>query len=149
ISTSESVRLWKAGTWEPGINVPLEYSNYGYLPGLVGFSPDNRLLAYAKSGLTLALLDRETGEEVALLPLPGPQSMGGVNLWFTADGSHVAVGCEGLTATVWNLRGLREELARIGLDWNTPGIPPAPSSPPIRIEVTVDSGNFDFTNVTG
>jgi tetratricopeptide (TPR) repeat protein/WD40 repeat protein len=143
-STSEGLKLIQMGTWETRWTIPLVQSNYGSYAGLVGFSPDNRHLAYAKSAKTIALVNRETGEEVAQLPLDGPFSMNGLNFSFSADGAKLAVGREQMTGTVWDLRTLRAELDKIGLDWEGPSFPAAPTPATGKLFVTIDPGEENF-----
>src|SRR5262249_1638891 len=72
--------------------------------------------------------------------------MGGVNLWFTSDGAEIGVGVEGLTATIWDLRNLRQELAKIGLDWDGPPFPPASQALTGPMTLAVEVGDVDLSS---
>jgi WD40 repeat protein/tetratricopeptide (TPR) repeat protein len=90
------------------------------------FSPDGALAAFGQSdgSIQLVLPDR-ADEEIARLPSPevGRITPGG----FSPDGALLlARGHESGTVYVFNLRRLREQLAELGLDWDSPRYRPEP-----------------------
>jgi WD40 repeat protein/tRNA A-37 threonylcarbamoyl transferase component Bud32 len=97
----------------------------GEHPGVMAFSPDGRLLAVADSPTLVKLYRAGSAEEIATLPAPDPQML--VELAFSPDGSRLAANTEGNRAFVWDLRAIRAELSRLGLDWALPDYPPAES----------------------
>ena len=102
----------------------------------MAFSPDTRLLAVRKSAAEVQLLSPEDGREIARLP--------GNRLWplcFSPDGTLLAVVEDEARVRLWDLRLLRQELAKLNLDWDLPPYPSAPNAPtpkPLRIEVATD-----------
>jgi serine/threonine protein kinase/tetratricopeptide (TPR) repeat protein/WD40 repeat protein len=117
-------RLYRAGTWEPG-------------PQLGAGQPHDAMAGVAILGQpngVYRLVDLDTGRELALLEDPdlnsGPAT-------FTPDGTKLVVATrDGLR--VWDLRGIRRELAKLGLDWKAPQYPPAEEQkdqPPLELVV--------------
>jgi Tfp pilus assembly protein PilF len=56
---------------------------------------------------------------------------------FSPDGSQlVAGGVQSNLLYIWDLRALRAELKKLGLDWDRPDYPPAPpAAPPLQVRV--------------
>lgn len=122
-------RFWEVGSWRPGRRIPRPGSIN--LAGHSAFSPDGTLLAVVDSPFTVCLLDAPTGRRLATLESPDPHLIH--CLRFSPDSSLLAVGWDGHNATqVWNLRSIRQNLARLGLDWNLAPYPPQPPHPPSR-----------------
>jgi WD40 repeat protein len=120
--------IWEAGQW----TARHQFTNdAGPGSSLMSFSPDARLLAVRKSAEEVQLLDPATGLEVACLP--------GATLTprcFNPDGTRLVVLEGDRRLRVWDLRRLRQELAKMNLDWELPPYPPAPDlPPPVRIEI--------------
>ena len=93
---------------------------------MVAFSRDGKTLAGAHSQKVVRLFNAATGERLADLEPPNPWIV--TALSFSPDGTQLAV-CEGREALhLWDLRYIREELTKMGLDWDLPPYPPAPSS---------------------
>jgi serine/threonine protein kinase/WD40 repeat protein len=133
LTTSGGCRLWRTGTWEEGPT----------LGGLRGcFAPDGRSLAVEGGGGSIRLVEADSGAEVA--HLEGPVHTHVIPLCFSPSGTQlVAVNPETETLVIWDLRALRQELQRLGLDWDAPPYPPAPAGAPLpRIDVDVVLGNF-------
>lgn len=113
-STIQGLFVWDTATWQRRWFTPRES---GAWSGPAAFSPDSRIIAYARSPYEILLLDAGSGEELARLPVPGHHQISGVQLWFSRDGGQLAVSGKGKSTSVWNLRAIREELANLGLDW--------------------------------
>jgi hypothetical protein len=127
-TTGEGGRIWSVDTWRAG--PPL-----GGV-GPVAFSPDSRLLAaYAGYG-AIRLLDPATGREFARLE--DPEQDPARRFCFSGDGAHLASVIWARQSThLWDLRAIREQLARMDLDWDLPPYPPATPNDdrPLRIEI--------------
>jgi WD40 repeat protein len=104
-------RLYAADTWEPGPQLgPGEPTDA---------TADLAVLRQANGVYRLAEL--ATGRELARLEDPEQNKGYAV---FTPDGTKlIAAARDGLR--VWDLRAIREDLARRGLDWDLPPYPPA------------------------
>jgi serine/threonine protein kinase/WD40 repeat protein len=109
--------------------------NAGGLPGVMAFSPDGRLLAVAHSPLVVKLYRADTAEEVAALPAPDPHILG--SLAFSPDGTRLVAGTEANRLFAWDLRAIRGELARLGLDWDP--VPPPPADPAVGPAARVEA----------
>ncbi|HKI37164.1 MAG TPA: protein kinase [Gemmataceae bacterium] len=127
VSAAEGGRILTVGTWEEGPAIP---------SGVMAFSPDGNLLAVDAGQGVILLLDPATGHEKARLEDPHQD----VANWlgFTPDGTRlVAVSDDGKAIHVWDLKRIRAELARLGLDWDASPYPeradPAPGSLEVRV----------------
>jgi serine/threonine protein kinase/WD40 repeat protein len=122
-------RILTVGTWEEGATV--HWSEAG-----AAFAPDGNLLAVETGQGVIRLLDPATGREKARLEDPRQDLAGW--LGFTPDGTRlVALSGDGKAIHVWDLQGIRAELARLGLDWDAPPYPeravPAPGPLGVRV----------------
>jgi serine/threonine protein kinase/WD40 repeat protein len=113
LTTGGGCRLWKVGTWEEGLS---------FGGGLACFSPDGRLLAVGDAPGSIRLVECGSGTEVVRLDAPEPAFL--TPRCFTRDGACLFAAGETGTVAVWDLRMLRRELAKIGLDWDAPVYPP-------------------------
>jgi serine/threonine protein kinase/WD40 repeat protein len=122
-------RLWAVDSWQEGPSLGL--SNC-----VVVFSPDSRLVAVETGQNTVRLLDPATGREYARLEDPNQDRA--TQIAFSPDGTQLVVNGEAQSLHVWDLRAIRQELARRDLDWALPPYPPAaepPDMPPLRVVV--------------
>jgi len=84
----------------------------------------------------IRLVDPATGREFARVDHPEQDPARW--LCFSGDGVHLASVIWSQQSThVWDLRAIRAELARLGLDWDLPAYPPAAAGDerPLRIEL--------------
>jgi WD40 repeat protein len=104
--------LVRTADWSPGPALPKEIQGRGSQPA---FSPDGTLLAVGVESV-VHLVRVSDGSVVAHLQSPqtGTYLPG---LTFSPDGSHLALWWENGQLTLWDLHGLRLELAKRGLDW--------------------------------
>jgi serine/threonine protein kinase/WD40 repeat protein len=127
-TNADGGRLYAVGTWEPG-------------PQLGPGTPWDMTSELAVLGLPngiYRLVELATGRELARLEDPeqntGPAA-------FTPDGTKLVVAARnGLR--VWDLRRIRVELAKLGLDWEAPAYPPAANAKPKELQVQVDLGDL-------
>jgi Flp pilus assembly protein TadD len=109
--TANGGQLYAVGSWEPG-------------PQLGSGTPWDVTLELAVLGQTngiYRLVELATGRELARMEDP-EQNTGQAT--FTPDGTKLAVATkDGLR--VWDLRRIREELEKLGLDWDQPPYPRA------------------------
>ncbi|MBI5385942.1 MAG: protein kinase [Verrucomicrobia bacterium] len=132
--TGEEYCLWSLGDWHP--RWQLQREGGGDFPGVMAFSRDGRMLALTFSRNRVRLVDPPTGGEIASLEPPDAEWISG--LAFSPDGAQLAVSLDARGVRVWNLREVREQLARINLDWLAPALPVLPASPhtpPLQITV--------------
>jgi hypothetical protein len=131
-----SAQAYRVGTWEPGPR--LEAGR----PWDV--SPDSRLVVLGLAEGVYRLVELATGRELARLEDPDLYTGNAV---FTPDGTRLAVTAkDGLR--VWDLRRVRAELVKLGLDWDLPpyeSVKDGPAEAPLAVKV--DGGNvFPFWN---
>jgi WD40 repeat protein len=130
VTDNDGGRAYAVGSWEPGPRLG---------PGIPwDVSPDARLVVLGQVDGIYRLVARATGRELARLE--DPDQIGRAAI-FTPDGTRLVVAAEdGLR--VWDLRRLRKELDRLGLDWEAQPYPRAPEKAAEPLAVTVDYGDL-------
>jgi hypothetical protein len=89
------------------------------------------------------LVDPDTGREYARLEDPNQDRCRGYPA-FSPDGTKLIVIGETQSLHVWDLRAIREELAKLDLDWDAPPYPLKPlGEAVIPLQVNVDLGDLD------
>ena len=115
-TTGEDVRLYAAGSWTPGPR--LGRDQFGC------FSPDGKLAFLGTNEGDLRLVEIVTGRELARIELPERTTY---VFAMTPDGTKlVTPHTDGVR--VWDLRLIRAELGKLGLDWDALAFPPATRS---------------------
>ncbi len=126
-TTAGGLRLWAAGSWSKGPQIGGE---------VFAFSPDGTLLAVGTKHGTVQLVDPETGRQYARLESPNQSVVW--TLTFGRDGTQLVTTETDRSLHVWDLRAIRQQLAKMGLDWDLPPYAPASEvdeTQPLRIEV--------------
>jgi WD40 repeat protein len=126
----DDCRLWQVGTWR----FIKQLEGYGLWIGNAG------LLALHDVPGTIRLVVPDTGNEVYRLTVPESRPyMAGA---MTPDGStFVAYAIDGKVLYVWDLRLIRDQLRRLGMDWDIPEFSPSSEGKePDRIAVRVNTG---------
>jgi serine/threonine protein kinase/WD40 repeat protein len=104
-------RSWRVGSWELDRALPLKRASHS--PATLSVAADGTVgVVFTMSDVRL--LDPETLDEIMTLSTPQPELLQGVE--FSPDGKTLATSSSG-TVQVWNLPRLRQELAKLGLDW--------------------------------
>jgi eukaryotic-like serine/threonine-protein kinase len=123
-------RLYAVGTWKPGPQLG---------PG-TPWDATSELAVLGQTNGVYRLVELASGRELARLEDPeqntGPAA-------FTPDGTKlVAAAKNGLR--VWDLRHIRKELVRLGLDWDAPPYRPTgeAAGSPSELALEVDFGNL-------
>jgi WD40 repeat protein len=127
-------QLWRVETWEPG--PALGSADCGV------FSPDSSYVALGAKDGALRLVDVSSGREFARLE--DPKQRRTALITFHPDGTKLLTTSGEYDAIhVWDLRAIRQELAKLGLDWNRLAFPPQNDSPgPAALRLTVDLGEL-------
>jgi eukaryotic-like serine/threonine-protein kinase len=127
-TTGGGLRLWAVGSWQEGPQIG---------GAAFAFSPDGKLLAVDTGSGAVRLVNPDTGREYARLEDPNQDRAS--YLSFSPDGMQlVATNDDSQSIHVWDLRAIREQLFKMGLDWDLPAYPPARSSvdaTPLQIKV--------------
>jgi WD40 repeat protein len=125
---TDGSRLLTAGTWDEGPQIPPFWT--------AAFAPDGDMLAVATAQGVIRALDPATGQDKARLA--DPHQDHAEWLGFTPDGTRlVVVSNHGKAIHVWDLRRIRTELVRLGLDWDAPPYPEADHAAPAPLELRV------------
>jgi WD40 repeat protein len=131
--------VWDADSW---IKMPRRTGADLY-PSVMSFSPDGDMLALYAPPSQVHLLHPATWELLAILEAPSPATPN--LLRFSPDGSQLAVTRNTAgDVMLWDLRSVRAQLAKIGLDWNRPPFPPATQSVEPR-KISVDATPAETT----
>jgi eukaryotic-like serine/threonine-protein kinase len=132
-------RLWEVGTWH----------EVGPITAVGGwFSPDGRLLVVQDASKVIRLVETETSRTLARLESPDLCSGW---LEFSPDGSWLVVSTnDGPAVHVWDLRAIRRNLAKMGLDWDAPAYSEddpasltAPPLPPLQVDYGPLAGHLE------
>ncbi len=139
-TSTKEYQLWEVGTWQPkGPPVPgQEVPEWNF----TAFSPDGRIMARTTEGCSIQLLETATAKPLATLESPG--SFGGAKPNFSPDGSLLAVLQGDQQVKLWDLRLIRQELAKLHLDWDMPPYPPSEkgaATGPVTLQVEPDSSS--------
>ena len=136
--SGKEYRFWEVGSWRLVRNVPRDGAED--MPGPIAFSQDSKRVVIASTRRVIKLLDVESGHELASFESP-EWSLQIQSLSLTPDEGNLIVGTDGLLE-VWDLRRLRANLAKIGLNWDAPRIaePDSPGDNSISTEQHLGSG---------
>jgi len=135
VTGDRGCRLWAVETWRAGPHID------GVARTAFAFSPDSKLLAMETGFGVVRLLDPDTGREYARLEDPHLDRSG--SLSFTPDGAQlITTNTDNASIHVWDLRPIREQLAKLGLDWDLPAYRPARVYDAKDLRVEVDVGEL-------
>jgi tetratricopeptide (TPR) repeat protein len=119
--------------------------------GTLTFSPDSKLLAVETGYGVVRLVDPDSGREYARLEDPNQDSVS-QGMSFTPDGSQlVTTSNDSYSVHVWDLRAIRTQLAKMGLDWDLPSYPPTQridNRQPLQIQIDSSGSTVDRQEVT-
>ena len=113
-ATFEEYRFWTIGTWQPGVRLKRSASNATWL--CAAFSPDGTVVALDIAEHMIHLFVAGTDRELAALPTGHFVA----HLCFSPDGTQLLMTYESGRAELWDLRLIRQELAELNLDWESP-----------------------------
>ncbi len=123
LSHDESPRSIQVGTWKE--NPAASGARLSTGSGAMAFSADGMLLATDATRSAVQLCRGEDFSPLAVLTPAAPRNIKTCRL--SQDGSYLAVACAGNEFQLWNLTGLRTELATLGLDWKNSATAPSPT----------------------
>ena len=138
---SDGYQFRHVGTWEKGPLIPRDASSIRR--ETISFCRSNRLVALRTADRELSLVDQDSWETVAVLPIP----LYTTSVAFSPDGSKLAVSTEKLGIKVWDLALLREGLSAMNLDWTGKHSPTKPAPPaPVMLQPLVQVHAARATN---
>jgi serine/threonine protein kinase/WD40 repeat protein/tetratricopeptide (TPR) repeat protein len=136
VTENDGGRAYAVGTWKPGPRLgpgtPWDVSRDGLV--VLGL-PDG----------VYRLVELATGRELARLEDPDQTAGAAV---FTPDGTRLVVNArDGLR--VWDLRRIRAELVKLGLDWDLPAYPQRKQVSPPPLPIKVVRGDLSAARAAG
>jgi serine/threonine protein kinase/WD40 repeat protein len=138
-TTLSDYQLWEVGTWQP--KSPSQAAD-GYT--FTAFSPDGRMMARIQRH-KIQLLETSTEKPLATLEAPGSIVM--MKLQFSPDGSQLTAVQFDQQVQLWDLRLIRQELAAMHLDWDSPPYPPVVDSPTPPVTLQIEPAPASQTSV--
>jgi WD40 repeat protein/tetratricopeptide (TPR) repeat protein/tRNA A-37 threonylcarbamoyl transferase component Bud32 len=141
--TKREYRFWHVGTWKPGPVIPRDPN--AERPGVMAFSRSGALLAVAFSRSAVQLIEPATA--TILTTLESPDSKYLSSLCFDPDARKLVAATEGHLIHVWDLPRIRDQLAPLGLDWESPSYPATPQTHIAAIQLKVDVGRLESGQV--
>jgi WD40 repeat protein len=130
ITDADGGRAYTVDTWELGPQLG---------PGRP-WDLTSHLAVFGQTNGIYRLVELATGRELARLE--DPELIAGAAA-FTADGTKLVVTAKnGLR--VWDLRRIRAELAKLGLDWDAPPLPAASGPPAAPLSIHVELGHVEL-----
>jgi WD40 repeat protein/tetratricopeptide (TPR) repeat protein len=110
----------------------------GEVPGPAAFDIGAKVVAVVSPLSVVRLFEVESGREIATLESKRADLIRWLR--FSPDGSRLSAASE-FRSELWDLRRIRAALAELGLDWESPPLPPEPADPQ-PLEVSVALGDF-------
>jgi eukaryotic-like serine/threonine-protein kinase len=128
VGTHDGYQFWDVASWKRAHRIPrLDEAN---VSGVMDFSLDGRIMAAAHTRTLIRLYEPSTGAEIATLESPNWQEIGSMK--FSADGTKLVIARATYAVELWDLRRLRDELRRLGLDWKQPPLSPESATVPVQ-----------------
>jgi WD40 repeat protein/tetratricopeptide (TPR) repeat protein len=123
-SEKHPYHFWRVGMWDLDRRIDQERNGQAEQPPR--FTADGRVMAVGIAPEQVLLADAASGRELARLTtlqpiIPTP-------LVFSPDGTKLIARTTQKTVLVWDLRRIRDQLARIDLDWDAPSYPSEPAA---------------------
>jgi serine/threonine protein kinase/WD40 repeat protein len=136
---------WRVDSWEPGPAVREEHPLPCW-PSL-GFARNGSVLAIVRAQHNVQLVDPASGRELATLIAPDRHMISW--LAFNLDGTQLAATTPDHLVQLWDLRRLRSELNKLGLDWDLPRFAPRTEAGVLEpMRITVVEGTHGQGGVT-
>jgi serine/threonine protein kinase/WD40 repeat protein len=127
-------RCYRVNDWE--LEVERSAADTGFTRGLrAAIHPNGRMMAHTKDRVNLRLADLDTGEELAVLPVPESQNLAAYQ--FSPDGRYLAAVTVRGAVQRWDMRSLHTRLRELGLDWAPLDPAPAPGGLDRAIKIAV------------
>ena len=129
LTVGERCTVWEVGSWARLWARPRSDLAFAM------FSRDGAYVLHRDRKSFLELMASDTGKLLGRLEMPRLEHPDSAGAAFSPDGAFLAVHSLGTRElVVWHLRGVRQRLAQLGLDWHLPPLQPAGSTntgPPV------------------
>lgn len=110
--TPDECCFWTINPWQPRVRLKRSASHWACL----AFSPDGKTVALGTAEHTVHLFVAGTDHELAALRIGHLVT----HISFSPDGTQLLVTYEPGVGELWDLRIIRQELAELNLDWESP-----------------------------
>ncbi|MBI3417970.1 MAG: DUF1513 domain-containing protein [Verrucomicrobia bacterium] len=137
VTAGDPYQVWDTRTWKELYHIA---EPDGHWTGEAAFSFDNRLLAVVKRGNGIRVVAAATGQVFADFNAPQARLLSGLR--FSRDGSKLAALEWDQQVQMWDLRGVRHELAELQLDWDAPPLPGEPAQNSTRLPLVASLRAF-------
>ena len=127
VRSTKQVDFWRVADWTREFVLPCRATTT--VP--VAFSDDATMLAISSEPSQIRLIEVHSRRELATFGSPTQEQI--FSLCFSPTGRHLIAGTTRGPIHVWDLHGLRHELAGLGLDWDSADLPPVPEDPARRL----------------
>ena len=134
-TSADDYRLYQVGSWKLQWRIPVPRDGHGLND--LAFSPDGQTLAIGNHPRNIHLYASATGQRLAILEPPQQGLI--VGLAFSSDGATLAALQRNRAVHLWDLRGIRQRLIELNLDWDQPPYGTAPDETaltPLRVEIS-------------
>ncbi len=134
--------VWEVGSWKHKYTLSRTHAVDGV--GSIAFTPDGQMLAVVRSPGVIDLVVPNTGDLLARLEAPRTSNI--YSLRFAPDEGQLFALEWDQQIQMWDLRRMRAELRRLGLDWNSPPIPGEAASATIQsnpLQISVGAGQAE------
>ena len=116
VAGGQEYSFWSTNNWTCVHRLPRD--NIGDLAGYVAFDAQGKVIAITDRLRSVTLADAVDLRTLATFSAPDAAIISSLTL--SDDGGHLAAGMENGMVHVWNVRLIRDELKKLGLDWNLP-----------------------------
>lgn len=142
-TTPDGVRVWSTLDWQPVAKIHARGDTASDLG--IAFSPDSRVLAVSQPTGTTRLVEPSTGLDWAVLAHPDQHA--GCYVRFSQDQRRMVTTSvdERQAVRSWDLRLIRKELVRLGLDWPAEVLRAAPTSDQATTEFLAGSTQLEVS----
>jgi WD40 repeat protein len=136
--TAKEYGFWSVGTWRLHHTIPQAKGNRP--PGTITFGQDARWAALTHGRRGVRLVEPPSGSELAVLEAPDPRIIF-PTVSRSPDGRFLAVPTEGHLIQLWDLARIRQQLAALNLDWESPPYPPAQEAASVPLLLGVSAAH--------
>ncbi len=134
VRSTKQVDFWRVADWTREFVIPCRATTT--VP--VAFSDDATMLAISSEPSQIRLIELHSRRELSTFGSPTQEQI--FSLGFSPTGRHLIAGTTRGPIHVWDLQGLRHELAALGLDWHSTDPPRLPPGDPTKRLVAVRWG---------
>jgi WD40 repeat protein len=111
--TSDNYRLWTVDSWKETARFDRP-ERFSRLPGLMGFPPDDSLVATTMTQSMIRIFQVDTGKLLLTLEPPTPQAFSDIK--FTPDRKRLIVATHGNRILIWEIQRVLDQLKTMRME---------------------------------